>query len=751
MFARWALALGVGVVCLPALAGAGHWPQFRGPGGSGVSAEKQLPAEWGTDKNVVWKAKIPGYGWSSPVVWGDKVFVTTAVSDKQTRPGGFGGFGGFGGPRGGGRGGFGRPPQPGQILPSFFQGMLELTDKQKKEVEKLQKEVDGKLGKILTDKQKKQLKEPRGGFGRGRFGRGGFGGFGGFPQPGQVLSPAVQESLELSDKQKKQLKDLQKEVDGKLAKVLTDKQKKQLKDMRGGFGRGGFGRGGRGRFGRPPQPGQIIPSFLQERMELSAKQKKDVEKLQKEVDGKLAKVLTDKQKKLLKETGQGRRGGGFGRFGRGGFGGPPQPGKILSPFLRQRLELTDKQKKEVDKLQKEVDGRLAKILTEKQQKQLKEPFGGFGRGGFGRGGRGGPGGFGRRPPDTVYKWMVYCLRVTDGKVLWKKTAVQGKPTIPINPGNTYATETPVTDGKRVYAYFGMTGVFCYDLAGKFLWKKKLGSYPMAMGYGTGSSPVLDGNRLFVQCDNEEQSFLAALDAKTGAELWRTKRPERSSWGTPLVWKNKERTEVVCLGTPRVRSYDPATGKQLWELGGLNGQPKASPVASPDLLYVGIGGGPGGFGGRGGGRFGGGKPLFAVKAGASGDITLKNGARSNAGVAWSLPQGGPSTASPLLYEGRLYILEERGGILTCLDARTGKKVYKERLSGARGFTSSPWAYGGKVFCLDDNGRTFVVQAGPKFKVLHKNSIEETFWSSPAAGGGALLLRGVDHLYCIRKRS
>jgi len=216
---------------------------------------------------------------------------------------------------------------------------------------------------------------------------------------------------------------------------------------------------------------------------------------------------------------------------------------------------------------------------------------------------------------------------------------------------------------------------------------------------------------------------------------------------------------VCLGSPRARSYDPATGKQLWELGGLSGQPKASPVASPEFLYVGTGGGfefgGGRFGGGeggGGGRMGGGaRPLFAVRAGASGDITLKDGARSNDGVAWHLPRGGPSTASPLLYEGRLYILEERGGLLSCYDAKTGKQVYKERLPGARGFTSSPWANAGKVFCLDDSGQTFVVQAGPKFKLLGKNTLGETFWSSPAGAGATLLLRGVDHLYGIKTKS
>jgi outer membrane protein assembly factor BamB len=206
---------------------------------------------------------------------------------------------------------------------------------------------------------------------------------------------------------------------------------------------------------------------------------------------------------------------------------------------------------------------------------------------------------------------------------------------------------------------------------------------------------------------------------------------------------------------------------------MNGQAKATPVANDEMLFVGTGGGGlggfGGFGGPGGGRPGGGrpgggrpgggpdmdrggsgKPLFAVKAGASGDISLKSGEKSNDGVAWSSPQAGPSTASPLLYDGYLYILEERGGLIACYDAGTGKQVYKERLSGARGFTSSPWAYDGKIFCLDDDAQTFVVKAGPEFKQLGKNRLSGMCWSSPAVAGGALFVRTVDQLYCIKSK-
>jgi outer membrane protein assembly factor BamB len=605
---------------------ADEWPQFRG-NGDGLSSEKQLPEQWAADKNVQWKAKSPGRGWSSPVVWGDKIFLTVAGSDKepQVRGGGFGGPGGRG-PGGRGPGGFGGgPPQPGQILPPFVQERLSLTDDQKKTIEELQKEVDTGLEKILTAEQNKELKEPAGGFGGGR--PGGPGRFGGFPQPGQILPPFQQERLKLTAEQKKVVTDLQKEIDGKLAKVLTEDQNKQMKEMSAGGGRNGPG--------------------------------------------------------------------GFGG-GRGGFGGNA------------------------------------------------------------------------RPPDIVYRWEVYCLDRATGKVLWKQLAREGKPRIAKQASNTYASETPVTDGERVYAYFGMHGLYCYDTAGKPIWQKDLGAYTMVMGQGSASSPVLDGERLFLQIDNEEKSFLVALDRKTGNELWRVSRDERSNHSSPFVWKNKQRTELVTSGSQKARSYDPATGKLLWELSLGGGQCNASPVGDEERLYVGIGGGPGGpgggFGGRPGGGFGGrGGPggdregmgggnasLYAVKAGATADITPADGASTSSGVVWSQPKAGPSAASPLVYEGYVYIIERNGGMISCYDAKTGKPAYRrERLPGATTFWASPWAYDGKVFCIDDGGTTHVLQAGPKFKVLGKNKLDDQFWATPAIAGGALILRGVESVYSVRQ--
>jgi outer membrane protein assembly factor BamB len=488
-------------------------------------------------------------------------------------------------------------------------------------------------------------------------------------------------------------------------------------------------------------------------------------------------AVTDNQRKPPAGGGFGGGGGmgggpgrgGFGGGGPGGFAGPPASGEILPRPLQEQLKLTPEQTKQLAELQKSAEERITKILTEEQSKQLKQLREVAGRGGFG--GRGGPGGgFGRggfgggRPPDTVYRWQVFCLDRTTGNVLWKQLALEGKPRIPIQQSNTYATETPVTDGERVYAYFGMHGLFCYDFAGNLVWKKDLGVYPTMMGQGPASSPVLDNGRLFLQIDNEEKSFLVALDAKTGDELWRADRSERTNHCSPIVWKNKLRTELVAGGSQKTRSYDPATGKVLWELGMGGGQCHASPVGDAEQLYVGstagFGGGRGGFGGEpagegpGGGRGGfggGGGGLFAVRAGASGDITLREGETSNAGIAWTQPKAGPEESSPLVYQGYVYILRKNGGLLACHDAKTGKQIYRERIPNAKSFWASPWAGDGKIFCLDDEGTTHVLQAGPQFKALGKNPLKEMCWATPAIVGHALLVRGVDNLYCIKAES
>ncbi|WP_419193515.1 PQQ-binding-like beta-propeller repeat protein [Kolteria novifilia] len=362
-----------------------------------------------------------------------------------------------------------------------------------------------------------------------------------------------------------------------------------------------------------------------------------------------------------------------------------------------------------------------------------------GRGGRGRSRRGG--GYGG--PDltqTKYRWEIYCLDANTGKLLWKEVAREGKPPLPRHQTNTYATETPVTDGERVIAYFGMTGLYAYDVDGKPLWKKDLGNYQMRAGWGTASSPVLHDGNVFLQIDNEEQSFLIALDAKTGEEIWRVSRDEPSQYSSPIIWENSKGTELV-TGGQFCRSYDPATGKLLWQLDMQKGRSSATPLAHGDRLYVGTE-----HRNRGGSDDGGGF-LFAVNAGAKGDITPSGGATNSKDIAWVCDRSGIQMASPVICDGRIYLFERRSGLVSCIDEKTGEVLFRKRVPKAAAFWSSPWTHDGKVFALDDSGTTHVIEPGDDLTIVDTNPIDEQFWSTPAFAGGKLYLRGANFLYCI----
>ncbi len=346
----------------------------------------------------------------------------------------------------------------------------------------------------------------------------------------------------------------------------------------------------------------------------------------------------------------------------------------------------------------------------------------------------------RSPLQDVYQWKVYCLAVDTGKILWEDTPYTGKPAQPKHRGNTYASETPVTDGERVIVSFGMKGLVCYGVDGKKQWEKTLGVYPMQAGWGTGSSPIIDRDAVLLQCDNDQKSFLVALNKKTGDELWRVDREEKSNWSTPYLWKNKVRTELVLAGGKKMRSYDPATGTLLWEMAG-SGRTSVSPVGDEDLLFVDSVNWFQASPGR----------LAAIRAGATGDISLPDEKTlKSKDVAWSIMFKSYRNSSPLLYQGCLYMLEQSAGIVRCFDAKTGKVNYQQRLPESPGFAASPWANDGKVFLLDDAGVTVVIAAGPEYKLLASNRLnDEIVWSSPAVAGDQLLIRGMQHLYCIRK--
>jgi outer membrane protein assembly factor BamB len=343
---------------------------------------------------------------------------------------------------------------------------------------------------------------------------------------------------------------------------------------------------------------------------------------------------------------------------------------------------------------------------------------------------------GGQPPEAVHRWKVLCLDAGTGDVAWERLVREGPPTMPIHANNTYASETPVADGERVYAYFGMIGIWCHDLAGDLVWKKDLTAFPTHFDWGTGSSPVLWRDLLFIQCDNEKASFLAALNKLTGDEVWRAERDERSNWSTPYVWKNTLRTELVTAGGQRVRSYDPETGELLWEMRG-SGRTATTPAGNEALLFV-------DSYDRLTGRTG---TFAAIRPGASGEVSPAASPADESHIAWSMRLSGYRVASPLVHEGYLYMAEQQSGIVRCLDAQTGQEHYRARLPGVSGVTASPLASGGNVYWLGQNGRTVVAVAGTELKIVASNDLDEMCWASPAVVKDRLLIRTIDHLYCI----
>lgn len=353
------------------------------------------------------------------------------------------------------------------------------------------------------------------------------------------------------------------------------------------------------------------------------------------------------------------------------------------------------------------------------------------------------GGYGRDRPDLVdiqYSYRVVCLSATSGKERWSTTLRQGKPPIPRHSTNTYATETPVTDGERVYAYFGMNGIYCLSTDGEKIWQKDLGVYEMRADWGTASSPVLHGGLIFLQIDNQEQSFLVALNTLSGEEVWRVPRNESSQYSSPFIWKNSKRTELVVGGT-FYRSHDPATGKLLWEIDMNKGRSSATPVAIGDRLYIGNE-----FRNRGGADDGGGR-LLSVIPGGEGDITPSSGVSNSQFIEWRMDESGLQMASPTICGGNLYFFERRRGVLSCVDAQTGRLEYKKRINKARAFWASPWTDGKHLYALDSDGNTHVIAPGDDLNVVSVNKLDQQAWGTPAIANGKIYIRTVDHLYCI----
>lgn len=343
--------------------------------------------------------------------------------------------------------------------------------------------------------------------------------------------------------------------------------------------------------------------------------------------------------------------------------------------------------------------------------------------------------------DPSHTWKVYALDKATGKVLWERTAHAGLPKVKRHPKSTHADSTPATDGKHVVALFGSNGLFAYDVKGKLLWKQDLGVLDSGWFYDPdyqwehGSSPVIYKNLVIVQADVQKDSFIAAYDLKTGKQVWKTMREgELSGWSSPTVYEGKTRAELITSGAKAVRGYDPLTGKELWRLGPMSEIATPTPFVAHDLIYVTTGYAPI-------------QPIYAIRPGASGDISLKDGKESSDFVAWSKQRGGPYMPTPLVYGEHLYTVSNQG-VVIAYNAKTGERIYQQRIADKGGaFTASPVASGGKIYLSSEDGEIFVFKAGAKHELLATNPMGEVLMATPAISDGMLIVRGVKHVFGV----
>jgi outer membrane protein assembly factor BamB len=357
-----------------------------------------------------------------------------------------------------------------------------------------------------------------------------------------------------------------------------------------------------------------------------------------------------------------------------------------------------------------------------------------GEGRRGRGGRGDRGGRGARPgggqgrPNSYYEFLVYSIDRDTGKVLWKKTATRAVPHEGTRQDNGYASMSATTDGKQLYVSFGSRGMYCFDLEGNLKWDRDLGDMRMRNAFGEGASPAVYGDTFLVTWDHEEQSFIAALDTQTGKTKWKMDRDEPSNWSTPIVVEHNGKEQVIVNAAKRVRSYDLKTGDLIWECGGQTMSAIPMPVTADGVVYC-----MSGFRGS---------AAFAIPLDATGDITLTDK------PIWRVQKNTPYVPSPLLLDDQLYFVRGNTGILTSLNAKTGKVLIDgERLPDVKSVYASPVGAADRVYLTSREGVTVVLKHGPKFEILATNDLEEPIDASPAIVGKQLFLRGAKHLYCI----
>lgn len=588
------------------------WPQWRGPLQTGAAPEADPPMKWSESENIGWKLKLPGSGSATPIVWGNSIFVQTAIPTgkkgepakvdapttppPQSRPDGPGGRDGFG---------------PGNILAERL-----IADGDKNNDKKLSKDelvtvAGGWFEKLDPDKAGKLNRE--------QFASQ-FGSLTAQPPPGNS--------------------------DG------------------GEPGGPGGGRGNRGS-GRFMAPGLFDATD------------------------------SDKNGTLTKD------------------------------------EFTQSFAKWFTEWDKDKSGNLdANHLREGLNAALPRPQfggpGGPGRGGPGRG-RGGV-----EKPTELYQFAVLCVDAATGKIAWQKTAREEVPHEGFHQEEgSFAAPSGVTDGKHYFAFFGSRGLYSYDFQGKQEWSKDLGKMRIAMGFGEGSSLAIHKDVLVVKWDNEDGSFITAIDKNSGKTLWQENRDEGTSWSSPLIVEHNGRAEVITSATRKIRSYELNSGKILWECGGLTRNVIPTPVADTERVYC-----MSGFMGN---------SLIAIKLGGSGDLTGSDS------IAWTYKKSTPYVPSPLLSNGKLYFLAGNNGVISYLDAATGKVlVDAERLEGLSGSYVSPIAAGGRIYIAGRNGSTVVLKQSDNVEILATNHLDDRFDASPVAFGKNLLLRGRENLYLIAQK-
>lgn len=350
----------------------------------------------------------------------------------------------------------------------------------------------------------------------------------------------------------------------------------------------------------------------------------------------------------------------------------------------------------------------------------------------GGGGRRRGGGRGQSGPTPKLHFKLLAFNRTNGELLWEKTATTSTPHQGSHSTNGFASASPCTDGQHVYAHFGSRGLYCYRMDGQLVWKRDdLGRMNTRNSFGEGSSPTLSGNMILVPWDHDGDSFLYAIDKKTGKDVWKTPRDEPTCWATPLVVDHADGKQVVMNGQTFARGYDLATGKELWRCGGQTERPCASAVADKGLVFVGSG-----FRGS---YFG------AFKLTGRGDI------EGTDSVAWSIDRDTPDVASPMLSGGRVYFHKGKTGLISCVDAATGQAYYTaQRIAGINSTYASPVAAGGKIYLTGRSGTIVVIEDSPELKIVATNSVGEGVDATPAPVDDELFIRGQSHLFCIAEK-